>query len=61
MPTVFNAANEWAVAGFLRRELSFTDIPRSIEKAMNAHKTIPDPSLEDILETEKWVYSYLEG
>ena len=59
MPTVFNAANEWAVAKFLRREIGFLDITGSIERAMNAHRVIPEPSVSEILETEAWVYEYL--
>ncbi|HHX11962.1 MAG TPA: 1-deoxy-D-xylulose-5-phosphate reductoisomerase, partial [Clostridiales bacterium] len=31
MPTVYNAANEWAVAAFLNNEISFTDIPAIIK------------------------------
>lgn len=60
MPTVFNAANEWAVARFLERCIGFNDIPRSIETAMSAHTNIPDPSLEDILGTERDVYAFLD-
>ena len=56
MPTVFNAANERAVAKFLAREIAFTDICRIIESCMDAHITQKDPSVEVILETEKEVY-----
>ena len=49
MPCVFNAANEKAVAAFLRGEISFTDISRIIENYMNAHKVIENPDLEDII------------
>ena len=59
MPTVFNAANEFAVARFLKKEIGFLDIYRLIEKAMDKHQVISDPSLEDILETEKKVYNLL--
>ena len=37
MPAVTNAANEIAVARFLAGEIGFTDIPRIIEAAMQAH------------------------
>ena len=56
MPTVFNAANERAVAKFLAREIGFTDIYRIIESCMDAHVPQKDPSVETILETEKEVY-----
>ncbi len=56
MPTVFNAANERAVAKFLAHEIGFTDIYRIIESCMDAHTAQPDPSVETILETEQEVY-----
>lgn len=60
MPTVFNAANERAVAKFLKGEIKYTDIVRSIEKCMDAHKVSVHPDLEEILATEQWVYSVLQ-
>ena len=60
MPTVFNAANERAVAKFLKGEIKYTDIVRSIEKCMEAHKVSAHPDLEEILATEQWVYSVLQ-
>ena len=60
MPTVFNAANERAVAKFLKDEIKYTDIVRSIEKCMDAHKVSAHPDLEEILATEQWVYSVLQ-
>lgn len=59
MPVVLNAANEYAVARFLEKRIRFLDIYRMIEMAMDAHHKIENPSLEEILETEKWVYDYL--
>lgn len=60
MPTVFNAANERTVAKFLKGEIKYTDIVRSIEKCMDAHKVSAHPDLEEILATEQWVYSVLQ-
>ena len=60
MPTVFNAANERAVAKFLKGEIKYTDIVRSIKKCMDAHKVSAHPDLEEILATEQWVYSILQ-
>jgi len=60
MPTVFNAANERAVAKLLKGEIKYTDIVRSIEKCMDAHKVSAHPDLEEILATEQWVYSVLQ-
>lgn len=58
MPTVFNATNERAVAMFLNKEIKFLQIYDMIEACMEAHKTISNPSLEEILETERWVYEF---
>ena len=55
MPTVLNAANEYAVAQFLDKKIAFLDIYRIIRDCMDAHQVIDNPSIEDILETEKWV------
>lgn len=60
MTTVMNAANEFAVAKFLNKEIGFTDIYRMIEYAMEHHSFIKNPSLDDILETEKETCSILE-
>ena len=60
MPTVYNAANEWAVAAFLDRKIVYTDIVERIRKEMDRHKVIVHPSLEDILETEQKVYENMK-
>lgn len=60
MTTVMNAANEFAVAKFLKKEIGFTDIYRMIEYAMKQHMFIKKPSLDDILETERETYRVLE-
>ncbi len=52
MPTVFNAANEEAVAHFMKDEIEFLDIYDLIEGAMDEHDLIAAPTLEQILETE---------
>ena len=61
MPTVFNAANEKAVALFLHRKIGFLDIYRIIEDAMKEHTVIPDPKVEEILQTEQEVYKRIES
>ena len=55
LPTVFNAANEYAVAKFLNREISYLEITDMIQKAMENHKVIDDPTVEQSLETEREV------
>ncbi len=61
MPTTFNAANERAVAMFLNREIGFLDIYDIIEKSMDNHKVIDNPSVDEILETEKVAYEFIAG
>lgn len=61
MPTVLNAANEKAVALFLNRKIRFLDIYDIIEDAMDAHKLIEHPTLDQVLETEQWVYEHIES
>jgi len=56
MPTVFNAANEKAVALFLKRKIGFMDIPRLIGEAMDEHNLIENPTVEDILCAEQEAY-----
>ena len=53
LPTVFNAANEEAVARFLDHKIRFLDIYDDIEKAMHDHKVIPEPTVDEILEAER--------
>jgi len=52
-PTVLNAANEIAVQGFLRGEISFEKIPIFIERALGGVKMCSNPELEDVFETDR--------
>ncbi len=61
MPTVLNAANERAVSLFLREKISYLAMADLIEDAMEMHKVMPEPSLEDILACEQEVYRYIDG
>ncbi len=61
MPTVFNAANEWAVRRFLDRRIGFTDIYEIIRYCMNRHNVIKYPNVQEILDTEQSVYEMIEG
>ncbi|MDO4304134.1 MAG: 1-deoxy-D-xylulose-5-phosphate reductoisomerase [Bacillota bacterium] len=59
MPTVFNAANEKAVALFLEKKIKFLEIYDLIQGAMENHKVIQSPSVEEILEAEAEAYEYI--
>ena len=53
IPTVFNAANEKAVSLLLEGKIRFVEIPDLIERAMDEIAFISNPSLDQILDTEK--------
>lgn len=61
MPTVYNAANERAVAKFLDRKIGFLDIPEIISECMAAHKVVEAPTVEQILQTEAATYDMIES
>jgi 1-deoxy-D-xylulose-5-phosphate reductoisomerase len=54
LPAVLNAANEVAVERFCRRELGFTGITASVARVMDAHRVVDSPSLDQILEADRW-------
>jgi 1-deoxy-D-xylulose-5-phosphate reductoisomerase len=57
LPAVLNAANEEVVGLFLKGKIGFMDIPRLIKETMDKHSVIDNPSLEQILEADKWARS----
>lgn len=61
MPTVFNAANERAVALFLDKKITYLQILELIGNAMEQHSVIRNPSVDQILETEQQTYDYISG
>ncbi len=61
MPTVYNAANEKAVALFLEKKIKFLEIPELIEAAMDHHSPVSDPGVEAVLEAEAETYEYIAG
>ena len=60
-PTVFNAANEKAVALFLERKISFPEIPELIGICMEQCRFAENPSVEEILATEAEAYALIES
>lgn len=61
IPTAFNAANERAVALFLERKIRFLEIPEIIGASMENCKFAEAPTVEQILETEKAAYEFIES
>ena len=53
LPTVYNAANEKAVALFLEGSIPFLGIPELIGEAMERHRIVSCPGVEEILEAER--------
>ena len=60
LPTVFNAANEKAVALFLDRKISYLEIAELIGECMEMHSLITNPSLEEILDTEMCIHDFID-
>lgn len=61
MPTVYNAANEKAVALFLDKRIKFLEIYDLIQGAMEHHKVITNPTVDEILVSEQEAYEYIAG
>ncbi|MBR6465573.1 MAG: 1-deoxy-D-xylulose-5-phosphate reductoisomerase [Bacteroidales bacterium] len=53
IPCAMNAANEVAVASFLKGEIKFTQIPLVIEKTIEKCNFVASPTVEDIFSTDK--------
>lgn len=60
VPVMFNAANEFAVAKFLGKKISYLEITDMIEAAMEHHKKIAHPSLDEVLDAEAETYEFLK-
>ncbi len=54
MPAVLNGANEVLVSLFLDEKIKFLDIADTIEDVMDKHENRLNPSLDEILEADKW-------
>jgi 1-deoxy-D-xylulose-5-phosphate reductoisomerase len=54
LPAVLNAANEIAVEAFVNRKINFPQITEMVRRTMDAHETISQPTLEQILAADAW-------
>ncbi len=52
--TVFNAANEVAVAAFLKEEIPFLGILKVVETCLKQHNVVENPDLENIFAADEW-------
>ncbi|MGE0703620.1 MAG: 1-deoxy-D-xylulose-5-phosphate reductoisomerase [Vicinamibacterales bacterium] len=61
LPVVLNAANEIAVSMFLEGQLGFTQIPRVIEGAMDAHRPENVATLAEVRAVDHWAREFSRG
>ncbi|MCR5581226.1 MAG: 1-deoxy-D-xylulose-5-phosphate reductoisomerase [Pseudobutyrivibrio sp.] len=61
VPTVFNAANELAVAKFLNNKIKFLEIPEIVSESMVNVDFISNPTIEQVLETERMTHEFIES
>jgi 1-deoxy-D-xylulose-5-phosphate reductoisomerase len=54
LPAVLNAANEVAVDAFVNGRISFPAISETVRIAMDQHKVVEHPTLEEVLEADAW-------
>ncbi|MDP8264591.1 MAG: 1-deoxy-D-xylulose-5-phosphate reductoisomerase [Candidatus Aceula lacicola] len=54
LPSVLNAANEEVVDAFLKKEIKFSQMYKIVQKVVRRHKTIKNPNLRMILESDRW-------
>jgi len=58
-PAVFNGADEAAVNLFLNKKIDFISIPAIVDKTLQNHSLITNPSLEEILEADRWAKKFV--
>ena len=61
IPTIYNAANERAVAKFLNNKIKFLEIPEIVSEAMVNVDFIDNPTIDQVLDTEQMTYDYIEN
>ena len=61
LPSVMNAANEVAVAGFLDQQVRFPDIWQIVGEVMNRHTSVAHPNLDAILQADQWARKEARG
>ena len=59
-PVVLNVANDLLVELFLNEKILFNMIPKYIEKTMNSHHVIKNPTIQEISEITKWTENYIK-
>jgi 1-deoxy-D-xylulose-5-phosphate reductoisomerase len=57
-PAVLCASDEVAVELFLSHRIRFTDIAKTVQRTLEQHRNVSQPSLEDILAADDWAREY---
>lgn len=60
LPCVLNGANEMANLLFREGHIRFLDIEDLVEKAMNAHQVLDDPTLDQLIEIDQWARNFVK-
>jgi len=60
-PVVLSAADEVAVDRFLKGQIRFTDIPKIISRALDKHRGVSRPDLDEILAADAWARKAAAG
>ena len=60
MPCVLNAANEAVNLAFRQNKIKFLQIEEIIEKVMNLHTIVIEPTLDDLISVNDWAYNKAE-
>jgi 1-deoxy-D-xylulose-5-phosphate reductoisomerase len=61
IPCAMNAANEAAVAAYLKDQIAFYDIPKTVSQVMDGVKFVENPTLEDIFSTNSEAYALAQS
>lgn len=59
LPTIFNSADEAAVELFMKEKISYLGIADSIQRAMESVQNIENPTLDEILEADKYARDFV--
>jgi 1-deoxy-D-xylulose-5-phosphate reductoisomerase len=60
-PAALSAANEVAVKAFIDGQLTFMGIPALVQRVLSKHKVRNKPSLDDVLEVDRWARDIAQG
>ena len=61
VPALLNVVNEYSVYRFLNNEISFIEIHQLIERALDEHDFIKEPSIDDVLNIEIWAQEFVKS